>query len=170
MAGFFVGKEVKMKNYDKNEFEKNRENLWKNEQNAGGFKCSHCKQWVIINEFMGTRNRNHCNLCLWSKHVDEKKGDRRATCQAGMQPIGLTFKQEGYEKQGEIMLIHLCSVCERISINRIAADDRSDEIITIVDGSQSLGDNLRQRLLAEDIYLLVNSDRKEVCKQLFGKS
>ena len=38
------------------------------------------KRWVVINDYMGTKNRNHCNLCLWSKHVDEAKGDRRADC------------------------------------------------------------------------------------------
>jgi len=169
MAGFFVGKEVKMKNYGKYEFERRKEQTWKKEQ-KGGFKCSHCRQWVIINEFMGTGNRNHCNICLWSKHVDENKGDRKSYCKAGMQPIGLTFKQEGNGKQGEIMLIHLCSICERLSINRIAADDMPDEIIAIFDNSQKLNDNLKQKLLAEDIYLLVKSDKEELRIQLFGRS
>ncbi|HSX40049.1 MAG TPA: RNHCP domain-containing protein [Candidatus Saccharimonadales bacterium] len=156
-----------MKNYG-NYDEKRKEQQWKNEQNAGGFKCSHCKQWVIINEFMGTANRNHCNICLWSKHVDEKKGDRNATCQAGMKPIGLTFKHEGYGRQGEIMLIHLCSICGKIAINRIAGDDMPEEIIEIFDNSQSLDNNFKQRLLAQNIYLLENSDRRELLIQLFG--
>jgi len=168
MAGFFVGKEVKMKNYSKYEFEKRKDKTWKKEQ-KGGFKCSHCRQWVVINEFMGTANRNHCNLCLWSKHVDDNKGDRKSSCLAGMQPIGLTFKQEGQGKQGEIMLIHLCSVCERLSINRIAADDMSDVIIAVFDNSQDLDNNLKQELLAEDIYLLENTDRQGLIVQLFGK-
>ena len=168
MAGFFVGKEVKMKNYG-NYDEKRKEQQWKNEQNAGGFRCSHCKQWVIINEFMGTANRNHCNICLWSKHVDEKKGDRKATCQAGMKPIGLTFKHEGFSKQGELMLIHLCSVCNKISINRIASDDFTDEIMEIFEQSKSLYDELKTRLFLEDIQLLVESDRQELYIQLFGK-
>lgn len=159
-----------MKSYDKYNHQKNREQKWKNEQNAGGFRCSHCKQWVIINDFMGTANRNHCNLCLWSKHVDEKKGDRKALCQAGMQPIGLTFKQEGYDRQGEIMLIHLCSICGKISINRIAGDDILEEIIVIFDYSQQLGNTMKKRLSDENIYLLIESDRQELCNQLFGKS
>ena len=168
MAGFFVGKEVKMKNYG-NYDEKRKEQQWKNEQNAGGFRCSHCKEWVIINEFMGTVNRNHCNVCLWSKHVDEKKGDRRATCNAGMKPIGLTFKQEGYGKQGEIMLIHICSICGKISINRIAADDFTDKIIETFEQSTTINSKSKEKLLTEDIHLLAQKDKEELCIQLFGK-
>ena len=168
MAGFFVGKEVKMKNYG-NYDEKRKEQQWKNEQNAGGFKCSHCKQWVIINEFMGTANRNHCNICLWSKHVDEKKGDRKARCQAGMKPIGLTFKHEGYSKQGELMLIHVCSICNKISINRIASDDFTDVITEIFEHSKNLYEGLKARLITEDIQLLVESGREELYAQLFGR-
>lgn len=168
MAGFFVGKEVKMKNYG-NYDEKRKEQQRKNEQNAGGFRCSHCKQWVIINDFMGTTNRNHCNVCLWSKHVDEKKGDRKARCQAGMKPIGLTFKHEGYGKQGELMLIHVCSVCDKISINRIAGDDFTDRITEVFEQSKNLYDELKNRLLAEDIHLLVENDKQELYIQLFGK-
>src|SRR6185437_11675604 len=165
MAGFFVGKEVKMKNYS-NYDEKRKEQEWKNEHNAGGFRCSHCKQWVIINEFMGTANRNHCNICLWSKHVDERKGDRKSQCRAGMKPIGLTFKHDGYDKQGELMLIHICSVCDKISINRIASDDFTDVIIEIFDQSKNLYEELKGRLITEDIQLLVESDKQELYIQL----
>jgi hypothetical protein len=74
-------------------------------------------------------------MCLWSKHVDEAKGDRRASCLGGMEPIGLTFKHEGHGKVGEIMLIHHCSVCEKISINRIARDDPEHKILGIFNQS-----------------------------------
>lgn len=96
--------------------EKSKEKQWKNEHKAGGFRCSHCKQWVIINNHMGTVNRNHCNICLWSKHVDVGKGDRRSTCRGGMKPVGLTFKHEGQGRQGEIMLIHECAACGAVSL------------------------------------------------------
>lgn len=159
-----------MKNYDKYHNEKKREQQWNKEQHAGGFRCAHCKQWVIINEFMGTANRNHCNFCLWSKHVDEKKGDRKAVCKGGMQPIGITFKQEGYRRQGEIMLIHLCTLCSKISINRIAGDDISEEIMTTFNYPHELSHNMKKRLAHENIYVLVKSDRQELCNQLFGKT
>ena len=138
------------------------------QEKGGGFKCSHCKQWVIINQYMGTGNRNHCNLCLWSKHVDVKKGDRKAACQAGMRPIGLTFRIEDRLHSGEIMLIHDCSGCEKISINRIAADDGEQQILTIFDASFALPSEYKDRLEADDIYLADQSDKDNILNQLFG--
>jgi hypothetical protein len=137
------------------------------EQN-GGFKCSHCKRWVVVNEYMGTANRNHCNLCLWSKHVDIKKGDRRATCQAGMRPIGLTFRIEDATHRGEIMLIHLCSLCPKISINRIAADDGEQDILEIFAQSHAMPETLKMKITQEDIYLATETDREDILDQLFG--
>jgi len=148
---------------------KNREKEWKREHHAGGFKCSHCKRWVIINPYMGTANRNHCPLCLWSKHVDIQKGDREATCHGGMRPIGLTFKHEGQFKQGELMLVHECATCLKISINRIARDDTNEGILQVFASSKS-NRQLRVALKNAGIVLLTNQDKKEVDAQLFGIS
>lgn len=145
--------------------EKRKEKEWKKEHAAGGFRCSHCKWWVAINPFIGTANRNHCNYCLWSKHVDEQKGDRRAICENGMKPIGLTFKQEGWGRQGEIMIIHECMGCNKISINRIAADDTNEGILSLFELSIAM----KNRLSKEGVYVLQESDRQEVHVQLFGK-
>jgi hypothetical protein len=138
------------------------------QESGGGFKCSHCKQWVVVGQYMGTANRNHCNLCLWSKHVDIKKGDRRATCQAGMQPIGLTFRIEDSMHRGEIMLIHACAGCAKLSINRIAADDGEDQIMTIFEVSLHLSTERRQELAAAGIYRATDDDRQTILDQLFG--
>ncbi len=161
-----------MKRYeDSFEFnvEKRRAQEWKREHNAGGFRCSHCKQFVVINDIMGTANRNHCNVCLWSKHLDETTGDRRATCNGGMEPIGLTFKHEGFNRVGEIMIIHLCSMCQKISINRIARDDPDDNILAIHNKSFDLKDAIKTRLKSNNISLMDEADRKELSVQLFGK-
>jgi len=161
-----------MKRYDyssKRNFEKHRLQEWIREHKAGGFRCSHCKEFVVINDLMGTANRNHCNWCLWSKHVDESKGDRRATCHGGMRPVGLTFKHEGRGKTGEIMLIHLCLSCTKISINRIARDDPETQILAVYNNALSLNEEQRASLLANGIYLLTAHDRTEVMVQLFGK-
>jgi hypothetical protein len=160
-----------MKRYDNSRFnhDKYRAQQWHNEHKSGGFKCSHCKQFVIINDIMGTVNRNHCNVCLWSKHVDEAKGDRRATCSSGMKPIGLTFKHEGYDRIGETMLIHLCSGCQKISINRIARDDLEYKILEVFSKSFELNETFKSRLSSNDIYLLIESDKQELSIQLFGK-
>ncbi len=176
MAGFFVGKEVKMKNYDwKYNFEKTKSKEHNKEQKAGGFTCSHCKQFIFINDFMGTSHRNHCNYCLWSKHVDlYKPGDRKATCYAGMKPIGLTFKNEGHDKygksrQGELKIVHWCVSDMSISTNRIAADDDITEIFDILNKSTSITEQIINKLHEEDIQLLNNSDRTNIRIQLLGK-
>lgn len=150
-------------------YEKKKTQEWKREHGAGGFRCSHCKRFVVINDIMGTANRNHCNLCLWSKHVDEAKGDRQAACKGGMKPIGLTFKHEGYSRIGEIMLIHLCLVCQKISINRIARDDPEDRILEIFIRSLSLNEMLQTRLSKADIYVLDEIDKQELFSQIFGE-
>jgi len=150
------------------DFEKNIEQEWKKEHKAGGFKCSHCKRWVVINNHMGTINRNHCNMCLWSKHVDEQKGDRKAECQGGMKPIGLTFKYEGVGRQGELMLIHECANCEKISINRIAGDDAGEAILLIFEESL-LKQNILDKLRQQGVALLTVADKVRIGTVLFGK-
>jgi hypothetical protein len=159
-----------MKRYDNSRFNGNKYGGQQryNEHKAGGFKCSHCKQFVVINDIMGTANRNHCNMCLWSKHVDKAKGDRKSTCNGGMRPVGLTFKYEGHGKIGEIMLIHLCSACQKISINRIARDDPEDCILDVFRKSSELGNSIRLQFIKAGIGLLVESDFIEINKQLFG--
>jgi hypothetical protein len=139
-------------------------------ERKGGFTCSHCRQWVVINDLMGTANRNHCNLCLWSKHVDEKKGDRLSLCQARMRPIGLTFRIEGALRRREIMLIHDCAGCGKLSINRIAADDTSDNILSIFEASLKLGVDLWYRIQHGGILRAMEADREEILTQLFGRA
>lgn len=148
--------------------EKIRAQSWKHEHDAGGFRCSHCKQFVVINDIMGTVNRNHCNICLWSKHVDVAKGDRRSECKGGMQPMGLTFKHEGKGKIGELMLVHLCTVCDKISINRLARDDFDDLVLEIFAQSKYMEPSLRERCQEDDIYILGEPDKEELHRQLFG--
>lgn len=161
-------------NMDRKE-EKERERLLKSEEKKGGFRCCNCGQWVPFSEFMGTAHRNHCSFCLWSKHVDlEKAGDRKSKCQAGMMPIGLTFKHEGVNKydklrQGELMLIHECTGCGKISINRIAGDDSAETILKVFEESQKLDSEKRNQLEQDGIEILSRETKKEILTQLFGK-
>lgn len=136
---------------------------------AGSFRCWHCDRWVSFSSFIGTKHRNHCPFCLWSKHVDlEKPGDRNSTCQGEMKPIGLTFKQGG----GELMIIHQCTNpdCGKISINRIAGDDSSSAILNIFKESQTLSPDLTKKLKRGNIRLLTKADEKQIRTQLFGES
>lgn len=140
------------------------------------FKCSHCGRWVSVDRFIGTAYRNHCPFCLWSKHVDLKKsGDRQARCQGEMEPIGLTFKHEGWDKwgklkQGELMLIHRCNICGKISINRIAADDEPQAILAVFRHSGKIDKRIKELLSKSNIKLLGEEDETEIKNQLFGKN
>ena len=95
------------------------------------FKCRHCGSYIsTARPLAGVGNRNHCPYCLWSRHLDLfEAGDRLAACKAPMRPVGLTLKnsRNKYARaaSGELMLVHLCTDCSKISINRIAADDHS---------------------------------------------
>jgi hypothetical protein len=82
------------------------------------FKCRHCHQFVCPPAY-GSRHRNHCPFCLFSRHVDEKRpGDRMSTCGESMEPIG-HFQRPN----GEYVIVHRCFGCAFERFNRIAADD-----------------------------------------------
>ncbi|RMH30803.1 MAG: RNHCP domain-containing protein [Planctomycetota bacterium] len=83
----------------------------------GGFSCVHCKSFVSHQSF-GTRQRNHCPSCLWSRHVDEKVGDRRSACNQPMEPIAIASRGDG-----EWAIVHRCVGCGHLRINRVAGDD-----------------------------------------------
>lgn len=148
--------------FERNKCKNRRQELGK------GFKCCNCKLQVSVHSYMGTANRNHCNMCLWSRHVDQNKGDRKATCVSKMKPIGLTFKIEGTNKRGEIMLVHKCAGCFKISINRIAADDIEPEIFKVFAQSLTMDTKLRKKVLKCGILLATESNTSEINKQLYG--
>lgn len=84
---------------------------------AGSFECRHCGLDVSANA-PGTAHRNHCPNCLWSSHVDEVPGDRASGCGALMEPIAISVRGSG-----EWLLIHRCTNCGVLHINRTAGDD-----------------------------------------------
>jgi hypothetical protein len=84
-----------------------------------------------------------------------------------MRPIGLTFKQEGVDKyrrkkQGELMLIHECTRCGKISINRIAGDDNPEVILKVFKESKELNPEKIEQLKRTGIRLLTIEDKKEI--------
>jgi DNA-directed RNA polymerase subunit RPC12/RpoP len=91
------------------------------------FRCKHCRA-EVPGTAIGTKQRNHCPFCLYSLHEDESIGDRKSTCHGSMKPTGLTTK-----KDGEIMIIHKCEKCGKVSNNRIAGDDNTDTILSLAD-------------------------------------
>jgi RNHCP domain len=82
------------------------------------FKCGHCKTFVGP-PISGGRHRNHCPLCLHSKHVDRQQpGDRLSECRSLMAPAGTYFR-----RNGEQVIVHHCLGCDVERHCRVAADD-----------------------------------------------
>ena len=66
------------------------------------------------------------------------------------------------------MLIHECVDCNSLSINRIAADDDPESIISVFQSSLMHGHH--QRFKQEDIEMLGVRQSKIVYEQLYGQS
>ncbi len=95
-----------------------------------------------------------------------------SACKALMQPIGLTVKpsRNKYRENttGELMLIHRCDDCGKLSINRIAADDQVEKLIEIFRLSCALDSAILVQLAASDIRILQLDDWTLVSSQLRG--
>ncbi len=90
----------------------------RNRVDRADFACIHCRQ-PVPGRATGTRHRNHCPYCLWSRHVDNEPGDRGCGCRSPMAPIGIDV-----HKDGEWSVIHRCTGCDVLRTNRIAGDDQ----------------------------------------------
>jgi len=138
------------------------------------FTCQHCHSYVSAAAWLsGVQNRNHCPYCLWSRHLDLfESGDRLAACKAPMRPIGLTLKRNRNKyarvASGELMLVHLCTDCERLSINRIAADDVPEAILEVFEASVSVHFWMQNEISGNGINLLGEEKRDLVYRQLYG--
>jgi hypothetical protein len=84
-----------------------------------------------------------------------------------MRPVGLArkkvFKKYG-EDIGELMLVHRCTDCERLSANRLAADDDVDALLAVYEAS------LREAPIQGEIYTLDGRDDRAVRVELFGQA
>lgn len=140
---------------------------WQNDNNKD-FRCGNCVQMVFAEAAIGTTQRNHCNHCLWSLHVDTKPGNRASDCHARMEPVALTFKHDGNERLGDIMLVHSCKGCGEVNINRIAGDDSDFEIINVFERSLSLDKAAREMLSRKRIVPLQKEDREHLEIALYG--
>ena len=82
------------------------------------FKCGRCRAFVGPT-VSGGRHRNHCPLCLTSRHVDARRpGDRASPCRRLMAPVGTFFRP-----RGEQVVVHRCNGCDVERRCRVAADD-----------------------------------------------
>jgi len=166
----------KIKKTKKDEKTKVKKTNAKESQKESSFACEHCYKSVNLHEQIGTKHRNHCPFCLWSKHVDNQIGDRKSSCCGIMEPVGLTLRKEAKkkkygekgEKLGEIMIIHLCTLCGAIRINRIASDDDERQISYIFEKSIHLEEELLEKIKDQKIDLLLDKDIFN--EKMFGNS
>lgn len=90
------------------------------------FSCEHCGSKVL--PVTNGSYRNHCPFCLYSKHLDNKPGDRQSPCRGLMKPIALDYSgKKGYQ------VIHQCEKCKKVQKNRVAIDTvQEDNIINFL--------------------------------------
>ncbi len=138
------------------------------------FRCLHCGYHVSANPILsGVANRNHCPYCLWSRHLDLlAAGDRLSACKAPMRPLGLTMKRslKKYSRpgSGELMLVHVCTDCGKIALNRIAADDDLEVLLETFERSLGLDWRVISGLADRGIRLLASSDGELIRTGLLG--
>ena len=86
------------------------------------FICENCNAEV---EKLGYTARDHCPLCLYSKHVDINPGDRMNECCGLLEPIGIEKYKNTYK------IIYKCLKCHQLHKNIMASDDNFDLIIKL---------------------------------------
>ncbi len=87
------------------------------------FICEHCGKKVPQ---LGYTCRNHCNNCLYSKHVDKNPGDRQETCHGLLEPVKVLLdSKKGY------VIVYRCQKCGMIRKNKAAEDDNMNLLINL---------------------------------------
>ncbi len=87
------------------------------------FICENCGNKVTK---LGYSCRNHCPICLHSKHVDKNPGDREEMCHGILEPVSLEIDS----KKGNVIIFR-CKKCGMIRKNKAAEDDNMDLIIQL---------------------------------------
>ncbi|MCH2188648.1 RNHCP domain-containing protein [Candidatus Gracilibacteria bacterium] len=81
------------------------------------FECEKCG--VVVEKHPDGSARNHCPVCLYSKHLDKDfPGDRASDCHGLMKPVGVE-----YRKNKGNMIVHKCEKCGKEILNKLAPDD-----------------------------------------------
>lgn len=86
------------------------------------FICENCGKEVLP---LGYTARDHCNYCLYSKHLDIFPGDRENTCLGKLKPIEIEKFKDTYK------IIYKCEKCNKLHKNIMAKDDNFDLIIEL---------------------------------------
>ena len=87
------------------------------------FICENCGSKV---EVLKKTARDHCNKCLYSKHVDNFPGDRSNDCNGLLKPIAVEKFKDTYK------IVYKCEKCHGIHKNIMAPDDNFDVILELM--------------------------------------
>lgn len=87
------------------------------------FICDNCGNTVLP---LGYTSRDHCNKCLYSKHVDKNPGDRLEECQGKLIPIAV----QNDAKKGYV-IFYRCEKCGAIRKNIVAKDDNEELVLKL---------------------------------------
>ena len=92
-----------------------------------------------------------------------------------MRPIGLTFKSGKRNRyssdiSGEIMLVHYCLSCEKISCNRIAGDDNAYAVLNLLNFGTDNNLAFKEKIKEFAIELLTIDYQEMVSIALLGKA
>lgn len=90
-----------------------------------------------------------------------------------MQPIAITFKNYRVNPftdrgSGELVIVHQCLKCGRISPNRIAGDDSEYQILSIVNESMNLNRNITAQFKNMGLEPITTSNKEEAFISMFG--
>ena len=90
-----------------------------------------------------------------------------------MQPIALAFKN--YEVNpftgrgsGEIMIVHECTSCYKISPNRIAGDDNEYQILSVLETTLNLNKHTQNKIAYFGIDVITKERKEAALIALFG--
>jgi hypothetical protein len=90
-----------------------------------------------------------------------------------MQPIATAFKN--YEinpftnrGSGELMIVHQCLSCDKISPNRIAGDDNEYQTLSILEDSFNLDSSLITKIKNLGINIITPENKEDALISLFG--
>lgn len=86
------------------------------------FICENCGYYVEKSSYTA---RDHCPMCLYSKHVDINPGDRANSCCGLLKPIGVEKFKDTFK------IIYRCESCGDLHKNIVHNDDNSDLIIEL---------------------------------------
>lgn len=89
-------------------------------KNKEDFVCENCNK-----ENHGNGYTNHCQECLFSKHVDNDPGDRMNTCRGLMKPVYISYTNNNKYVR------HKCLKCGFEKNNILNTNDSVDAMIKI---------------------------------------